>query len=171
MRNIIFVGMLLSAAFMAGWFKIQRDGENTLIEIDRAAIRNDTQQAIEKSRAVFERREQSSSEPSYADTQDAWAPQTASPWAPTGRPPESTYVDRSYPGQAPTSETWQYGPPQAYRPAEPVDPRYASPPYSPSYTYPDYGGQAAPDRSTPAFPVQYPNSAGPYTQLPSYPAR
>jgi hypothetical protein len=55
MRNIMFIGMLLSAAFMAGWFKIQRDGENTLIQIDRNEIRNDTRQAIDRGREILDR--------------------------------------------------------------------------------------------------------------------
>lgn len=49
--------MLGLAAFMAGWFKVNRNGDNTTIEINRAEIRNDTRKAIEKGREVLERHE------------------------------------------------------------------------------------------------------------------
>lgn len=55
MRNLMIIGMLLMAAFMAGWFKINRDGENTTIEINRGEIRQDTQRAISRGREYLDR--------------------------------------------------------------------------------------------------------------------
>lgn len=57
MRNLMIIGMLLMAAFMAGWFKINRDGENTTIEIDRGEIRHDAERAITRGREYLDRYE------------------------------------------------------------------------------------------------------------------
>ena len=54
MRNLMIIGMLLVAAFMAGWFKINRDGENTTIEINRNEIRQDAESAISRGRAYLD---------------------------------------------------------------------------------------------------------------------
>ena len=57
MRNLMIIGMLLMAAFMAGWFKINRDGENTTIEIKRGEIRQDAERAITRGREYLDRYE------------------------------------------------------------------------------------------------------------------
>lgn len=58
MRNIIIIGMLLAAASTAGWFRIQRDGDNLSIDINRAEIRGDTAKMIERGREILDRQEQ-----------------------------------------------------------------------------------------------------------------
>lgn len=57
MRNILIIGMLLAGATMAGWLKVQRDGERTTIEIDRGEIRSDAKLAIERGREFLDRRD------------------------------------------------------------------------------------------------------------------
>jgi hypothetical protein len=64
MRNLLIFGMVLAAATMAGWLKVQRDGERTTIEIDRGEIRSDAKQAIERGRDFLDRRDRE-----YADQQ------------------------------------------------------------------------------------------------------
>ncbi len=58
MRNLFIIGMLLVGAFMAGWFKVNRDGERTTIEINRSEIRGDARNAIDRGREFLDRREQ-----------------------------------------------------------------------------------------------------------------
>lgn len=64
MRNLFVIGMLLVAAFMAGWFQINREGDRTTIEINRSEIRGDARKAIERGRDFLDHREQQ-----YADQQ------------------------------------------------------------------------------------------------------
>lgn len=66
MRNLFIIGMLLVAAFMAGWFKVNRDGERTTIEINRSEIRGDARNAINRGREYLDQREQQ-----YADQQQS----------------------------------------------------------------------------------------------------
>ena len=54
---------------MAGWFKVQRDGERTTIEIDRSEIRSDARQAIERGREFLERRDREYADQQYAQQQ------------------------------------------------------------------------------------------------------
>ena len=58
MRNLFIIGMLLVGAFMAGWFKINRNGDHTTIEINRAEIRQDTRKAIDRGREILDRNEE-----------------------------------------------------------------------------------------------------------------
>jgi hypothetical protein len=64
MRNILIIGMVLVGASMAGWFKVQRDGERTTIEFNRDEIRSDANKAIDRGREFLDRRD-----PGYADQQ------------------------------------------------------------------------------------------------------
>ncbi|QDT03614.1 hypothetical protein K227x_19980 [Rubripirellula lacrimiformis] len=151
MRNLFIIGMLGVAAFMAGWFKINRDGDSTTIEINRAEIREDARKAIEKGREVLDRREMADQE-RYADGQDA------SYGSPMGPP-----IANGYPDQA----GYQNQPPQ--RPTDVYDDRgfgqpagYGAPAYPPSYGngYPQgtnqYPGQSAqyPQQPQPNYPVR-----------------
>ncbi|TWU55143.1 hypothetical protein [Rubripirellula reticaptiva] len=92
MRNLIIIGMLGVAAFMAGWFKINRDGDSTTIEINRAEIRSDARKAIEKGREVLDRREQEdqryANDPnaSYGQPPGQFPPQGQQPYPPQGEP-------------------------------------------------------------------------------------
>jgi hypothetical protein len=79
MRNILIIGMVLVGASMAGWFKVQRDGERTTIEINRDEIRSDAKQAIDRGREFLDRRDQGVADqqtdpPQFAgqDQQQAW---------------------------------------------------------------------------------------------------
>lgn len=58
MRNLLIIGMLLIAASAAGWFRINRDGDRTLIEINQNEIRNDARNAINRGREYLQRGEQ-----------------------------------------------------------------------------------------------------------------
>ena len=65
--------MLLVGAFMAGWFKINRDGERTTIEINRTEIRGDTRKAIDRGREFLDRHEQQYDDQQYAEQgQQTW---------------------------------------------------------------------------------------------------
>ncbi|QDV12199.1 hypothetical protein CA51_20780 [Rosistilla oblonga] len=55
MRNIFILGILVVGAFMAGWFTIDRDGEQTTIKINRTEIREDAKQAIDRGKEYLER--------------------------------------------------------------------------------------------------------------------
>ena len=46
---------------MAGWFKVNRDGERTTIEINRNEIRSDAKQAIERGREFLDNHERATS--------------------------------------------------------------------------------------------------------------
>lgn len=57
MRTILLLGVVAFAAFTAGWFKINREGDSTTIEINRAEIRSDARRAIDKGRDILDKRE------------------------------------------------------------------------------------------------------------------
>ena len=52
-RTIVILGILLVVAFMAGWFTIQRDDNETTIRFNRDEIRADTRKAIAKGRELI----------------------------------------------------------------------------------------------------------------------
>ncbi|MGI9471616.1 MAG: hypothetical protein ACR2NZ_08810 [Rubripirellula sp.] len=81
MRNLMIIGMLVAAAFMAGWFKVNRDGENTTIEINRGEIRNDTENAITRGREYLDRYETGQGEGFNGDAQEAFNLQEKAQWA------------------------------------------------------------------------------------------
>lgn len=58
MRNLFIIGMLLVGAFMAGWFKINREGDQTTISINRSEIRQDTRKAIDRGREILDRQQE-----------------------------------------------------------------------------------------------------------------
>lgn len=117
MRNLIIFGMMLAAASAAGWFQVNRNGDNTTIEIDRAEIRNDARAAIDRGREFLDSREQSVAENQTDQTQQPWDAQQ----------PYANPNSYSQPYQQPASQYSQESYPQ------------------PSYTYPQQGGyQPAP---------------------------
>lgn len=75
MRNLIIIAMLAGVAFMAGWFTIDRNGESTTIQFNRAEIRQDTRRVIDKGREILDNRDrqfaneqqQQQQDPRYAD--------------------------------------------------------------------------------------------------------
>ncbi|MDG2220745.1 MAG: hypothetical protein P8L85_05160 [Rubripirellula sp.] len=58
MRNLLIFGMLLIAASAAGWFRVNRQGDRTLIEINQNEIRNDARNVINRGREYLHRGEQ-----------------------------------------------------------------------------------------------------------------
>lgn len=69
MRNLFIIGTLLMGAFMAGWFKVNRDGQRTTIEINRDEIRGDTRNAIARGREYLQRRDQRYNDQQLGDQQ------------------------------------------------------------------------------------------------------
>ncbi|MDA8746214.1 hypothetical protein N9N28_16430 [Rubripirellula amarantea] len=128
MRNLFIIGMLAVAAFAAGWFKINRDGDSTTIEFNRAEIRDDTRRAIEKGREILDRRDEqfaNQEQPQSNFDEQSYGPQ------PYGNPP-------AYPNQPVTNQpvTNQPVPNQPWnqnyaRPAQPQSP--PSQPYTQNY--------------------------------------
>ncbi|QEF99734.1 hypothetical protein Mal15_38000 [Stieleria maiorica] len=53
-RTLVILGVLAVCAFMAGWFTIQRDENETTIRFNREEIRADTSKAIAKGRELLE---------------------------------------------------------------------------------------------------------------------
>ncbi|MEM6472969.1 MAG: hypothetical protein AAF802_25640 [Planctomycetota bacterium] len=52
-RSLMILGVLAIAAFMAGWFTIHRDDNETTIKFNRDEIRSDTSKAIAKGRQIL----------------------------------------------------------------------------------------------------------------------
>ncbi len=62
MRNLFIFAVILLGAFMAGWFKVNRDGDRTTIEINRGEIRQDARKAIDRGRELLQEHEGSNGE-------------------------------------------------------------------------------------------------------------
>ncbi|MCS7470890.1 hypothetical protein NZK35_29910 [Stieleria sp. ICT_E10.1] len=56
-RTLVILGVLAVCAFMAGWFTIQRDENETTIRFNREEIRADASNAIAKGRELLDRAE------------------------------------------------------------------------------------------------------------------
>lgn len=140
MRNLLVIGMLLVGAFMAGWFKVNRDGDRTTIEINRNEIRGDARNAIDRGREFLDRREydyaqqQPHVDAQYADAQypndgqqDWPQAQVAAQQDQWGRnfdyrqqQPNTNLQNQPYPNQGYQNQTYQNQPqyqPQSYAPA------------------------------------------------------
>lgn len=129
MRNLFIIAILLVAAFMAGWFKIQRDGEHTTIEINRAEIRGDAKRAIGRGKDFLDRRDQQYDQQQYVETL---------PGAASG-PGYDPQYDRSY------------SPPYAeYAPQGNTEPQPNAPPFYPGPV--EYSGQADPYQQSSPYP-------------------
>ncbi|KAA5540638.1 hypothetical protein FYK55_19785 [Roseiconus nitratireducens] len=102
-RMILVLGCVGAAAFMAGWFTVQRDERETTIRFNREEIRADAAKAIEKGRELLNESQSQAYVPSgYGDQV---APQNGPyqvPESPMEYPPS---YDGSYNG------TPQYGAP------------------------------------------------------------
>ena len=57
-RNLILIVMVVGAASMAGWFSINREGDQTTIQINRAEIREDAGRLFDRGREFLDEREQ-----------------------------------------------------------------------------------------------------------------
>ena len=137
MRNLFIIGMLLVGAFMAGWFKVNRDGERTTIEINRSEIRSDARKAIDRGREILDRRDQQYaqsqqySDQQYSDQQypnqqnadanQAYWPQEqlASQPNPWGTAPQQSYDAAGYPPQSYDGQYQNYYPQDQRLPNQP----------------------------------------------------
>ncbi len=135
MRNLFIMGMLTVAAFMAGWFTINREGDRTTIEINKSEIREDARKAIDRGRDLLERVEEPSgaSGDGFWDGQGYQQQQEQQPYAQPGYPPETQIAQQ----------------PQWQQPAWQNDPRYNQP------AYPDYSQPANPGYAQPGIPPAY----------------
>lgn len=159
MRTLLFLGLVIGAAFMANWFTIERDGERTRIDINRDEIRSDAQHAIEKGREILDKRERerhTSSPPVEGYGPDAGYGPAAGNWPASGSAQNTGY---SAPGT--------YGNPPAYSDQSyPVQPTGGQPAGGQAYGGQAYGGQAygGQNDATPSPPrgygPTYPASAG-----------
>ena len=141
MRTILLLALAVGGAFAAGWFTIQRDGDRTLIEINKTEIRNDTRQAIDKGREMLDKREQErlanqQQQPGgYAPNQGNWPPQQAAPIQGAGYASPNPYGNQT---------------------------GYNSQPYN----GPQYNGQTAPNGYNPAYPSPTTNPQQRWTEMP-----
>lgn len=108
MRNLFIIGMLGVAAFTAGWFNINREGDSTTIEINRAEIRQDARRAIDRGREILDRRDQQFASQDQAQPnfdEQSYGPQSY------GNPP--AYQNQPAPNQAGSNQAWNqnYGRP------------------------------------------------------------
>ena len=193
MRNIIIIAMLLAAASTAGWFSIQRDGDNLSIDINRAEIRGDTKKMIERGREILDHQEQLAaqrrSEQQTGQTVNGqpqpanpWGQQQPAPWATgqtggqTGGQTTANYPpERGFAGPPPAYNGNGYPPPYApnqnaggqnYAPTQNYTPTQYNAP-APNYApYQNGPSQNAPYNDPPA---NYPRQATPYNPPPTYP--
>ncbi|EMI20208.1 signal peptide protein [Rhodopirellula maiorica SM1] len=167
MRNIIILAMLVAGASAAGWFQIQRDGEYTRIDINRAEIREDARRAIDKGREILDRRDQSRSD--YSGDETAAGPSYPPNYDPGSYPAPADPYQSQYQDYGPSTGT---GP--RYNQAElPRDyPAYDNRPYDTgSYPMtgpaPNYGTTP----STSPYPGQSPADYPPYNSPAPMPRR
>jgi hypothetical protein len=148
MRKILFIGGIIGAMFAAGWFQIHREGNETMIKINRDEIRTDAKRAIVKGRELLdrgeqeiERREIQMSEQDYVtqrsqyDTNQYPAPQyNPAQYDPSQYPP-THYSPSQYPNQQYTNQSY---PAPANQPGQYQAPRNESARYpAPQYRMPD----------------------------------
>lgn len=123
MRTLLLLGLAIGGAFMAGWFTIEREGDQTRIGINKAEIRSDARQAIDKGRDLLDKREQEAlarqqQNANFNNGSNGWPPQTApvqgaaynapTPYNPNG-------YQQPYAGQAQQGQG-QYGGQAGYNP-------------------------------------------------------
>lgn len=66
MRNLLILGGLVVAAFMAGWFTIEPDGDKTTIRINRSEIQEDAKHAFDRGRDLLDNKLRDGSSSQYA---------------------------------------------------------------------------------------------------------
>jgi hypothetical protein len=130
MRKILFIGGIIAAMFAAGWFQIHREGNETMIKINRDEIRTDARRAIVKGRELLdrgeqeiERREIQMSEQDYVTQRSRYDTNQSYP-APANQPgqyqaprnesarypaPQYRMPDRNYNSQYPVNDQSQAG--------------------------------------------------------------
>jgi hypothetical protein len=129
MRTLFVLGLVLTCAFMAGWFTINRDGGETTIKINRDEIRNDAKTAINKGRDYLDRNGEpvnSGQGPQnyqqYPQAGDQFAGQGqygSQPGynTPQGQYPANQYQPNQYQQGQPVPASWANQPQQTYRQA------------------------------------------------------
>ncbi|MEM1226418.1 MAG: hypothetical protein AAGJ40_12020 [Planctomycetota bacterium] len=108
MRSLMLLGLAVGAAFMAGWFTIERDGDQTRIGINKAEIRSDARQAIDRGRDILDKREQEMLAAQQGG--NPWPPQNANPIQDAGFNSPVNYNTPNYNTPA------NYNPPPSYNP-------------------------------------------------------
>ncbi|MCC9642280.1 hypothetical protein LOC71_08335 [Rhodopirellula sp. JC740] len=148
MRTLLLLGLAVGAAFMAGWFTIERDGDTTRIEINKTEIRSDARSAIDRGREILDERQQAQ-EAQQNGGQPGYPPQggyypngaAANPnaWPPQGGTPVQG-AGYSTPSQNPPNYNTapNYNPAPNYNGYPPNQP-------APGYPTPNYGGNAPTD--------------------------
>lgn len=134
MRNLIIIAMLAGVAFTAGWFTVSRDSEGTTIQFNRAEIRQDTRQIIEKGREILDTGDQKfanqqQQDPRYADRNGGYPQPDPGYQQPAYN--QNGYSQSGYPQNGSTQNGNQYSNPNTgYR-----DPNQA--PWNQNYGRPD----------------------------------
>lgn len=137
MRNLFILGALLVAAFMAGWFTIDRDGEQTTIKINREEIRQDARQAIDRGKDYLDRK-------NLGPDQDSGVANTA-----------FNVFDQATSELRYTQQGGQYGAPAGYQPQQNPGPNTGNPPSQLQYVYPENQQPAAPGTAGRFPPARY----------------
>ena len=122
MRNLIIIGILGCVAFAAGWFTIDREGDKTTIQFNRAEIRQDTRRVIEKGREILDNRDSQfanqqppqQQDPRYADRNGGYPQQGQSYQQPGYQ--QSGYQQNNYQdsNQAPWNQNYGRPDPNSY---------------------------------------------------------
>ncbi len=120
MRNLMFLGMLLVGASMAGWFTVNRQGDRTTIEIDQEEIRDDARSALSRGRELLNRVESDGGVEGIVES--AWGnewQQGAAPDAQIAQQPQWPQQPPAWPQQQ--QQNWQQQPYQQpnYQPNTP----------------------------------------------------
>lgn len=157
----MMLAVLVVIGFMAGWFSIERDGDQTKIEINRDEIRQDAQQAVDRGREYLEQRGQQAGQ---AASNAGYPENTAAPAnAPWGNYNAPASHNANYPpaqnGQAPQNFPPQNGT-QAFPANYPQQPNYTQQPQQPQQNNPPWQNQPAgyqTQNGAPWTPQPYPN--------------
>lgn len=124
MRNLFIIVILAGVAFTAGWFTIDREGDKTTIQFNRAEIRQDTRRVIDKGREILDSRDQQfagdrqqpQQDPRYADRNGGFQQQDQRYQQPNfqqSAPQQNGYQNQN-PSQAPWNQNYGRPDPNAY---------------------------------------------------------
>ncbi|WP_413431386.1 hypothetical protein [Crateriforma spongiae] len=95
MRNLFIIGLLVVGASTAGWFTIEKDGEDTGIKFDTSEIKSDLSKLRERGREYLDKHRTENGEGGQGD-EASWTDQWRSQ-------PDSGYDDRN---QAYQDDRW-----------------------------------------------------------------
>lgn len=141
LRNLIFLGMLVGAASMAGWLTIDRQDDQTTIQFNRDEFRNDARAAIDRGRQYLDQRDAAMAADYERSAPQGWDPG----FAPQGYEAHNYQAPTYSPGYAAPAPQAQPGPyrapgqpPMNYYPAShsyPSDPRNQQVPGNPPHRW------------------------------------